>query len=417
MSHDVVVVGAGLAGLAAALRLVEKGHRPLVLERTDGPGGRVRTDAVDGFRLDRGFQILLTAYPETQRLLDYDALDLRAFEPGAVVRVDDRFHRVADPFRRPGDAFTALRAPIGSLSDKLAILRFRRSVRAVDDCDDLFARPETTARERLSEAGFSDRMIERFLGPLFAGIALDPTLSFSSRFLEFVFRMLSDGDAAVPADGMGAMADQLAAGLPDGTLRFEADVTAAAADHVIVDGSRVDAAAVVVAVDAADAARLTGGEIVDRGHTSVTTRWFAAPEPPVRRPAIVLGPLGGAVTNLAVMSQLSERYSTDGRALVAVSTAGGAGAEPASSPTDADVTATLREWYGAAVDGWETIRVDRIVRAQPVQAVGIEPDQSVRLPSGLFVAGDHRQNASINGALLSGRRAGEAVAARLCREC
>jgi phytoene dehydrogenase-like protein len=252
-------------------------------------------------------------------------------------------------------------------------------------------------------------MIDRFLGPLFIGIALDPTLSFSSRFLEFIFRMLADGDAAVPADGMGAIAAQLAAALPTDSVRYDTAVTSAAADHVIVDGSRVDAAAVVIAIDAADAARLTGGEIEDPGHSRVTTRWFAAPEPPMRRPAIVLGDEHSAINNLAVMSQVSERYSTDGRALVAVST-------PGDSVSDEDVIRALKEWYGSMTDEWEPIRTDRIERAQPVQPVGKDPDQPVRLPSGLFVAGDHRQHASINGALLSGRRAGEAVAARLCRD-
>jgi hypothetical protein len=191
-------------------------------------------------------------------------------------------------------------------------------------------------------------------------------------------------------------------------VRYDTVVTSAAADHVIVDGSRVDAAAVVIAIDAADAARLTGGEVEDPGHSRVTTRWFAAPEPPVHRPAIVLGE-HAAINNLAVMSQVSERYSTDGRALIAAST-------PGDRVSDEDVIRALKEWYGSMTDEWEPIRTDRIERAQPVQPVGREPDQAVRLASGLFVAGDHRQHASINGALLSGRRAGEAVAARLCRD-
>ena len=142
--HDVVIVGAGLAGLAAARRLREKGHEPLVLEATDSAGGRVQTDRVDGYLLDRGFQVFLTAYPEAQRIFDYERLDLREFEPGALVHFGGSFHRVSDPLRNPGDLFASLRAPIGSIRDKLAVLRFRKRVTA-DGLEAVFSRAETSA--------------------------------------------------------------------------------------------------------------------------------------------------------------------------------------------------------------------------------------------------------------------------------
>jgi flavin-dependent amine oxidoreductase len=409
-SHDVVVVGAGLAGLAAANRLREKGHDPLVLERSDGAGGRVRTDIVDGFRLDRGFQILLTAFPQAARMLDYDALDLRSFDAGALVRIGNEFHRVADPFRSPGDALSSLRAPVGTLRDKRAILRLRSRVRKLD-LDDLFTEKETTALERLEDSGFSPKMIDTFLRPLFAGIALDPDLTFSSRSLEFLFRMLSEGDAALPRLGMGEITAQLCDRLPEGTVRYHAEVSEVAKKHVIVDGTRIETQAVVVATDATDAASLTGGEVDDPGSHGLTTWWFVAATTPVNRPVIVLDGTGRGVFNsLAVLSRTSPDYSPDDRALIAVST-------PTIGIAETAVRATLREWYGGVVEEWETLRVDEIVRAQPKQAVGEDPDQPVRLSSGLFVAGDHRQHPSLNGALTSGCRAADAVVAKLCRDC
>jgi len=322
--------------------------------------------------------------------------------------VGERFHRVADPLRCPGDAFASLRAPVGGLGDTLTVAKFRKSVRSGDP-EDLFARPETTAGQRLRDIGFSDRMIERFLGPLFTGIALDPDLEFSSRFLEFVFRMLSEGDAAVPAAGMGAISAQLADALPRNCVRYRTEVTEVGDHHVVADGERIDAGAVVVATDAADAARLTDGVVEDPGAVGVTTWWFAGDEPPVRRPTIVLGGPDTPINNLAVLSQAAPTYAPADRCLIAVST-------PVSGVDDDEIRSGLRDWYGSMADSWELLRRDHIPRAQPRQPVGREPDPPVRLGNGLFVAGDHRQHASIEGALMSGRRAGEAVAARLCRD-
>ena len=210
---------------------------------------------------------------------------------------------------------------------------------------------------------------------------------------------------------MGEISAQLAARLPADTIRFDTDVTGVGDHHVEVDGSRVEAQAVIVATDATDAARLTGGEVTDPGANSLTTWWFTAPEPPVQRPLIILDGNGdSAINNLAVLSQVSPDYTPDDRALVAVST-------PRLGVTEDDVRASLAEWYGPGIADWETLRVDAIERAQPKLPVGADPDQSVRLASGLFVAGDHRQHPSIHGALVSGGRAADAVTAKLCRDC
>lgn len=401
---EFVIVGAGLTGLAAAVQAHESGHDVVVIEASDGPGGRVRTDTVDGFRLDRGFQILLTAYPEAQHFFDYDKLDMRSFSPGALVRLDKGFSRVGDPFREPTTLLDTARAPIGSVLDKARILAFRRSVTR-GGLAELWRRPETTARHRLSSFGFSDTIIERFMGPLFTGITLDPQLSGSSRVLDFVFRMLSTGSAGVPADGMGQLAAQLADRLPAGTIRYETPVAALEETKVVLaDGETIQADAIVIATDQNEAARLTGGE--SRGWRSVTSVWFAAEQAPLDDPILVLNGTGsGAVNSMAVMSSVSPSYAPPGKSLIVASAPG----------TGGDVTEALRDqlaaWFPAAAS-WEVLRVDHIDKAQPTQPVGHHRRMTLSTGPRTVVCGDHLTDPSINGALASGRSAVETLSAR-----
>ena len=408
----VVVVGAGLAGLACARALAAAGRRVRLLERGDGPGGRVRTDVVDGFRLDRGFQVLLTAYPEARIQLDYVALDLRRFYPGALVRAEGRFHRVADPFRQPLDALRSLGNPVGSLRDKLRVLSLRS--RALEGTlAQLWRRPATTALQELVRQGFSPRMIERFFRPFLGGIFLSRDLDTSSRMLDFVMRMMAEGDTAVPARGMGAISEQLAATLPAGTLRLGAEVTAVAPDGVtLAGGERLPAAAVVVATGGDVAARLLGLPAPPPPR-STATLWFAASASPVGAPILVLDGEGdGPVNNLAVLSDVAPAYAPPGQALVAASVPGMPAADDAE--LERQVRAQLVRWYGPAAT-WRLLRVDRIRWAQPAQSpADLEPvAKPARLAPGLFIAGDHRDTASIHGALASGRRAAEAALADL----
>jgi Flavin containing amine oxidoreductase len=255
---DVFVVGAGLAGLRCARRLHERGVAATVLEAGDGVGGRVRTDRVDGFLLDRGFQVLLTASPEARAALDYRELELHPFYPGVLVHARDRFVTVADPFRRRWDGLRTLLAPVGGAGDKLKLVSLRRRV-AAGSLEELFARPETSTGEALARDGFSEEMVERLLRPLFGGLLLDRELGASSRMFEFVCRMLALGDAAIPTRGMGAIPEQLANGLPPGCVRLGQKVTEVGDGGLtLAGGERLQARAVVVATDGPTAAALLG---------------------------------------------------------------------------------------------------------------------------------------------------------------
>ena len=222
-NSDVLIIGGGLAGLCCALRLYQSGLSFQVLEASDGVGGRVRTDKVEGFLLDRGFQVLLTAYPEARRVLDYDALDLQPFYPGASFDTRAVLHRFSDPWRHPIDGILSLFSPIGSVSDKLKVRKLRQQV-LTGSLQDLYHRPETTTLQALRNLGFSESMIDCFFRPFIGGVFFDPNLGVSSRMFEFGFRMFSMGDTALPSKGMGAIPEQIAARLPAGTVRTGARV-------------------------------------------------------------------------------------------------------------------------------------------------------------------------------------------------
>lgn len=407
---EVCVIGAGMAGLACALDLQAAGVDVTVLEAEPRPGGRVGGPPVDeGLTLDRGFQILLTDYPELARRVDLTALDLRPFDPGARIWDGTKLRTVADPRRRPGALAATAVAPVGSLADKLRLLALVRDVMTTE-APDLLRRPDRTTAEVIADRGFSDRMVERLWEPLFAGIQLDPDLEVSRRRFEVVLRSLARGDSAVPAGGMQDLGDHLAAGLTPGGLRLGARVTALQGTTAVVEGGDpVRAEQVVVAVEGPAAAALTGGTVADPGSRAVAAWWALAPEAPFAGRAIALdGARTGPVKNVVAMTNVAPEYAL-GRHLVVAALPTGR----ADLPVDVETVARaqLRGWFGPVVHEWETVRVDRIAHGQPDQAPPLHPKQTVDLGDGRFVAGDHRDTASIQGALFSGGRAAAAVLA------
>jgi phytoene dehydrogenase-like protein len=380
----------------------------VVLEAEDAVGGRVRTDIVDGFQLDRGFQVFLTAYPTARAWLDYEQLQLRTFAAGSRVRCDGAMHEVSDPWREPGAWWATLRAPVGSLADKIRIATLRRAARR-GSMAELWARPETTALAAMRAHGFSERMIERFLRPWFGGIFLDRELETSSRMLEFVFRMFAEGCAALPAAGMQAIPEQLAAGLPTGTVRLGARVARVETSAVFLEsGERIAARHIVVATENAGAAALLPEVAVPRWRAT-TTIYFASARSPLGAPMLVLNGEGrGYVNNLVVLSDVAPSYAPAGQALVAASVLG----EPAME--ERALVERVREelcaWFGAEVVDWRWLRSYRLPRALPAR-MSLGPMKPVAVRPGVWIAGDGRTSASIQGAMESG----EAVAAEILR--
>lgn len=407
---SVVVVGAGLSGLAAARHLRRSGVDVLVVEGSDAVGGRIRTDVVDGFRLDRGFQLYNPAYPEGRRVLDYYALDLRTFVAGArvVLRPRGRRHvaRVADPRREPSWAISSLVARLGSPVSTTRFGAYAAS-RALRSPDSLRAEPDITAAEALRRAGADRQLMERLLRPFLSGVFLESDLTTSRRFLDLVLRSFVRGTPGVPALGMQRIPEQLAAGTE---IRTDTPVAQVSSRSVTTaDGGTLAADAVIVATDPATAQRLVPG-VRAPAPRSVTT-WYYRPDGDPARLAdgeAVLtldGARRGPVINTVVLTHAAPEYAPPGSALVSASALG---VRP-SSAHEVAVRDHLGWLYGVPTSRWELIATYPIPYALPAMPVPLDMRRPVRTPSGVYVAGDHRDTSSIQGALVSGRRAAEAV--------
>lgn len=421
----VVIVGAGLAGLCCARTLHRAGVALRVFEQQDDIGGRVRTDVAGGYRFDRGFQVYLTAYEEGKRQLDYPALDLRPFEPGAGVYVGGSVQTVMDPWRRPGSLLDAALAKVGTLGDKLRVGALRARLQR-QPAGGMYARPEQSTLHYLQAEGFSDVMIDRFFRPFFGGIFLDESLSTSSRMMEFVFRCFSLGDTAVPALGMQQIPFQLASGLPPECITLNTrvvaiDSTAAAGPSgevriTLADGQEIPARAIVNAgPDSLFLPRAQGvrGQL-DRSWRKVVNFYFSgAGETPFADKLLLLdGERGrlGPITNVACMSGVSSHYAPAGRYLLSCSCIG-AGTIP---PTPEAAQAQLATMFGESfARGLNLERTYDIPHALPDQSAPyyLQPHWPVRVSPGVYVCGDTHDTASIDGALKSGRIAAEAILA------
>ncbi len=398
-----MVVGAGLAGLACARRLTAAGRQVLVIETQDQVGGRVRTDMVDGFRLDRGFQVFLTAYPEAGSVLDYDALALHRFYPGALVQRGRRRYRFADPWRRPLASLAGLLAPIASIADAARIARLRSAAMASGS---ITGRDQTTL-EYLRELKLSDRVIERFFRPFFGGVFLERTLSTPADFLRFVFAMFSRGFAALPNTGMQAIPQQLADGLPPNALRLNTRVRTVARDAVqLASGEQLRCQAVVIAADAVGARQLLP-DLQPTTWNSTTTVYYRASHSPLREGVLVLNGNGvGRVNHVCVPSDTAPGYAPGGQSLISVSLLGVATED--DDALDRAVREELGVWFGPDVTAWTLLRVYRIEYGLPVAAPEAGWQRSSQ-QDGVFICGDYLESPSIEGALIGGRKTAEAV--------
>ncbi|CAK7328124.1 unnamed protein product [Dovyalis caffra] len=422
----VIVIGAGLAGLAAATKLNSQNIPFLLLEASDVVGGRVRTDVVDGFLLDRGFQIFITAYPEAQKLLDYQALDLQKFYSGARIYFDGQFHTVADPLRHFFDSVKSLTNPIGSVIDKLLIASTMIQVLSKSD-DEIMRADEIPTIDLLKKIGFSDSIVERFFQPFFGGIFFDKELGTTSRLFYFIFKCLALGNNTLPANGIGAIPNQLASKLPPDSILLDTRVVSVGLDKdqsitmpfVRVENGEIiqSELGVIVAVEEPHVNELLMGinsipVQSKKPARSTVCLYFSADQIqiPVQDPVLLLNGSGkGIVNNMFFATNVAPSYGPPGKALVSVSLIG-----LFDDISDHDlinkVILELSGWFGGSIVGsWKHLKTYKIRFAQPNQCPPTNLMKNPEMGSGLYLCGDHLTSATFDGALASGRKAAEAL--------
>ncbi|WP_348612342.1 NAD(P)/FAD-dependent oxidoreductase [Halobaculum rarum] len=432
-SPNVVVAGAGLAGLVAARHLADAGADVTVYERRPEVGGRVRTRHEDGFTLDRGFQVLFTGYPAVRRELDVDALDLRAFRPGAVICSTDEGTRsvLSDPLRDPRSLVESAFNRRVTTTDKLRTLALRQDLSKRAESW-FFAGPDASIREYLRDWGFSEKYVENFVAPFYGGITLDRSLSTSKHVFAYTFRALSDGRIGVPAAGMGAIAEQLrtsaeAAGATvvtgegvegidrDGATRTD-NGAGGTSDGVTVEtiDRAVDADAVVVATDPKTARDLSDIEAVPTEGVPSTTQYYRLSDAtPVSTGKKILLNSDDPSPNVVVpLTDVAPEYAPDGEQLLCATFLGDDARFRDADDLAADTRPALSAWYPErSFGGLEAIHTDRIEFAQFSQPPGVHEElPDVGDPEGpVYLAGDYTEWSSIQGAMKSGRVAADAV--------
>ncbi|MFE1907971.1 NAD(P)/FAD-dependent oxidoreductase [Streptomyces gardneri] len=400
--YDVVVVGAGAAGLACAGDLGRAGLHVRLLEADGTVGGRMRTDRVAGFTVDRGFQVFNTSYPQVKRRIDRKALRLRPFTPGVLVHTEEGLRRFGDPTRRLKESGDLLRGEPAAGRDLLALGAM--SVRDMLAPASLLRRgPEGTTGTALAEAGVSPRLVETFFRPFLSGVFLEDELTTSARFFHLVWRSMLRGSLCLPAEGIGAVPAQLAANLPAEVLWTGTTVTAVTEDGVLIaGGGEVTARAVVVATGQRVASELLPGLRVPQGRT-VTTLYHATAVSPLAEPVLVVDSRRRFL-NTCVLTAVQPRFSSDGRSLVSTSVLGSPG--PAET---AAVVGALGQVYGKDTGGWELVHRVTVSDALPAMPAPLPLSRSTRFGRGRYVCGDHRATGSLQGALASGARAAREV--------
>jgi len=397
----IYIVGAGISGLIAAYELEQQGYQPVILEKSDSVGGRVKTVEVNGFALDLGFQVLLDAYPMVSEYLNKSDLSLKKLAPGAFIYADNTSYLIGDPMRNFSYLFPVLFAKVGSFSDKLKILKLNKALKK-KTIDEIFNAPEKTTLEYLQNFGFSQQMIDRFFRPFFTGIFLETELRTSSRMFEFVYKMFGEGYATIPKAGIGAISEQLKNKLSKTTFQFNTAVSKIDGQQILLNsGETIQHEGAIVATEA--------GQIIENLR-SETVKWkscyclyFEVDKTNIPPDTIALLTQPNVHSN----NLYAYRDSVSGKKVLSVTVVKefGGSMEELTAAVEKEIVQV------AGCKKVDFIHAFHIKQALPELnnlRSDADPSESEVLPN-VYLAGDYLFNGSLNAAMKSGQLAAKAL--------
>lgn len=399
--ETIYIIGAGVSGLVAAYELEQEGYHPIIIEQTDEVGGRVKTIQEKGYALDLGFQVLLSAYPLAKKYLDLDALELHRLESGALIYVNDKAYRIGDPMRNWKMLFPTIFSDIGSISDKLKVLKLNNRLKR-KSIDEIFESHETTTLQYLIEFGFSPKIIERFFKPFFAGIFLESSIQTSSRMFEFVYKMFGEGYATIPKLGIGEISNQLKNKLHHTEFIFNCEVKDITNDKILmVSGENLPHDGVIIATNSTSIIRSHKGS--DMKWKSCMCLYFEVDQTNIPANTIALIVDGGNyANNLYAYTDIKT-----GKTILSVTTL------EHMNKTDAEIIeniiAEVKKYTGALkVDFIHHYRIKQALPDILNLKMTVQPGEN-QVMDNIFLAGDALMNGSLNAAMESGRIAAKTL--------
>ena len=387
------IIGAGLSGLTCSWYLKKNNiHDITIFECSEKPGGKLKTDSVDGFLLDRGFQVLLPAYPETKKVLDYEKLQLQRFHKGSLIYKNNK----KIPFYDPENGFIALLKTVvfgpGSLLDKLILLKLKWTLGRLS-VENIFSSKKTiSSLTYLRELGFSEKIIEEFWIPFYQGVFLENNLETDGKMLQFTFKMFAEAGAAVPKEGMGAIPRQLVDYIGEEKIRYNTKVSHFDSKSITTSDGKTEIFDKVVLACNMDK---------NTPYYAVTNQYFQSEKLPLDTKHVILNAgKNRIVNNVVLISNVAANYSKNGKHLISVSANG------IHLKAD-DFLKDLKSMFGSQIDNWKPVKSYIIHEALPI--INFEKKYQPKSPEGVYYCGDYLVQGSINGAMESGRIAAEEI--------